>query len=58
MDLTTMDYQNIIDFINGSLSDERQIQPLFSELFQFHHSLFWLTDTQWNSIWLTILQFQ
>lgn len=48
MDLTTMDYQNIIDFINGSLSDERQIQPLFSELFQFHHSLFWLTDTQCN----------
>lgn len=48
MDLTTADYQNMMDFINGSLIDNRQIQPLFSELFQLHHSLFWLADTECN----------
>lgn len=44
MNLKKADYRNIIHFINGSLSDHKQIQPLFSELFQFHHSLLWHAD--------------
>lgn len=44
MNLKKADYRNIIHFINSSLSDHKQIQPLFSELFQFHHSLLWYAD--------------
>ena len=48
MALTTVDYRQIMDFIDGSLSDHSQIQPLFSELFALHHSLFWRADTECN----------
>lgn len=44
MTFAITDYQKILHFIDGSLLDHKQIQPLLSELFQFHHSLIWYTD--------------
>ena len=48
MSLTKTDYQNILSFINGSLSDCKNIQSLFSELFQFDRSLLWHADEEGN----------
>lgn len=44
MNLTKIDYQRILHFIDCSLSDYKQIQPLLSELFQLNHSLLWYAD--------------
>ncbi|WP_153733394.1 helix-turn-helix domain-containing protein [Sporosarcina obsidiansis] len=57
MNLSKIDYQNILHFINNSLCNSHNTQSLLSRLFQFNHSLLWHADTQGNMYNLEFFNF-
>ncbi len=61
MNLSKNDYEKIMHFINSTNSEpsnmSKTVQIYLSDLFHFHHSLFWLADKQSNMYNLNFFNF-